>query len=57
MNKKLINRRNFLKIMGSFSLGILLLPLEKFLKKKKEGPTLTNSREAKFYTSSDHLAG
>ena len=57
MQKETINRRKFFKMIGSFLLGIMILPIGRFLKANKTDGLSTNSKEAKFYTSSDHLAG
>ena len=58
MDKQPMERRDFLKGMGSLFLGIIFMPFIRLFRKKKDiaaGPA--SMREAMHYTSGDNLAG
>ncbi len=53
-----MERRDFLKRMGSFFLGMMCLPFARLFGGKEKSPTRPPStREAMHYTSGDNLAG
>ena len=58
MDKQTIDRRDFLKRMGSLFLGIMCVPFVRLFPGKKK-PTASSApmREAMHYTSGDNLAG
>lgn len=58
MDNKKVSRKEFLKIIGSFLLGIILIPLSKFENLfNKNKKTDIARRQAMFFKRSDHLAG
>jgi len=58
MDKQGMERRDFLKGLGSLFLGLVCLPALRLFKSRKEpsGP-VSPMREAMYYKSGDHLAG
>lgn len=53
-----MDRRNFLKLLGTFFLGTIFLRFQKLFGSNESSSFKKDSlKEAKFYTSSDHLAG
>ncbi len=56
INQKM-NRRNFIKSLGSLLLGIFVVPFGRFLQAGTRGRKQLKMREARFYTSSKDLAG
>lgn len=58
MNKQTVERRAFLKTTGSFLLGVILIPFERFFRKEKvENKGATSTKEAMHYTTDDNLLG
>ena len=57
MLQKPINRRDFIHSIGKILFGILLLPWTKWIHSGKQPSRPLGEREAKFYRSSDRLAG
>jgi hypothetical protein len=58
MEKQTMERRDFLKRMGSIFLGVLFIPLARlFHTKDSSSSKQTSTREAMHYTSGDNLAG
>ena len=58
MDKQTMERRDFLKRMGSFFLGIIFMPFVRLFREKKDMPARpASTREAMHYTSGDNLAG
>ena len=58
MNKNTVNRRDFLKIAGSFLLGIILIPFDKLFRQENNKQVSSGSmKEAMYYTTDDNLAG
>lgn len=56
MNQQPMKRRDFLKGVGSFLLGIALLPLDRLFRPRKSDHRKP-LREAMYYTVDDNLAG
>ena len=57
INQK-IKRRDFLKILGTTVVGIVLVPWEKFFQSKKSLMTSDSSlKKAKYFSKAHHLAG
>jgi hypothetical protein len=58
MDKQTMERRDFLKRMGSLFLGIIFMPFIRLSRKKKDiAAGSASMREAMHYTSGDNLAG
>ena len=58
MGKQLMERRDFLKRMGSLFLVIMCLPFARLFGGKEKGPAQpAPMKEAMHYTSGDNLAG
>lgn len=58
MNKKIVQRRVFLKSISGFLLGAILLPFERFLRNEKSDEQKSSSmKEAMHYSTDDNLAG
>lgn len=58
MEKQIMERRDFLKRVGTLFLGILFMPFVRLFGEKNDGVIRpTSMREARHYTSGDSLAG
>ncbi len=58
MERKIVNRRNFLKSAGSFLAGAVLFRLKNLFDDPRQSrKNKLTPREAKYYTSAGHLAG
>lgn len=58
MRARQTKRREFLKRTAIFLGGLFILPLQRLFESAGKTPGKTTPpREAKYYTSSDHLAG
>lgn len=58
MEKRTMERRDFLKRTGSFFLGMMCLPFARLFREKKNTVARpASTREAMHYTSGDNLAG
>ncbi|MBN1870794.1 MAG: hypothetical protein JW847_09500 [Candidatus Omnitrophica bacterium] len=58
MDKLKMERRDFLKLMGSLIIGLICLPFVRLFRAKKDRPAASpTTREAMYYKSGDSLAG
>lgn len=58
MHTERAGRRDFLKNAAGLLMGLILLPFERlFPKTTGAGQKSDSLKEAKFYTTNDHLAG
>jgi len=58
MDKKPLQRRDFLKNIGSFFLGAILVPFERLFRGTKDADAKPSPiREAMHYSTDDNLAG
>jgi len=58
MENKKINRRTFLKYLCLSLGGLLISPMLKFFQKNNKSDQINHhQKEARYYSSADHLAG